>query len=303
MPITHEFEYLKPKNLAETAKALGKAKAKAMILAGGTDIVGHLKEDLVTPGLLIDIKGLKELKKIEFKNGSLQIGALVTFSELIDSKLVNSKFPVLVEISKKVASVGIRNRATMVGNICSAVPCLDSGPVLVGMDAVVHLKGPRGQRKIPATKWFTGPRKTARKPDELVTSISIPLPKEKFGACYVKLGRYQGEDLAQASVFVCVTKGKSLSYRVAFGSVGPTPKRGLKIEKLLVNEAKATGSIGDESIARAKHLVPSEITPITDIRASKEYRLHMCQVMLERALRAAETRLKGQGPLYGENLI
>ncbi|MCM2324041.1 MAG: xanthine dehydrogenase family protein subunit M [Oligoflexia bacterium] len=293
MAIQEAFEYAKPKTLREATKLLRKNKG-AMVLAGGTDLVGYLKEGFVSPSLVIDIKSLAELKKIEFKGNALHIGALVTFTDILESKVVAKKLPVLREIAEKVASVGIRNRATLVGNICSAVPCLDSGPVLVAMDGVVHVKSTLGARKIPAEKWFLGARKTARKPGELVTGVSIPLPKGKAAGCYLKLGRYQGEDLAQASVFVLMVGGKKPEFRVAFGSVGPVPSRGRRIEKSLN---------AGESETAARALVGSEIKPITDIRATREYRLHMCEVMLERAVQAARARLTGDGPAYGAAII
>jgi len=294
MSIGATFQYAKPKKVSEVLKLLAKTKG-AVVLAGGTDVVGALKEGAITPPLLVDIKGLEELSRIEVKGEALRVGALVTFAEILESKLIQSKFPVLAEIAGKVASVGVRNRATLVGNICSAVPCLDSGPVLVAMGGFVHTRGVRGGRKIPAEKWFVHSRKTSIKPGELVTGISIPLPKEKWGACYIKLGRYRGEDLAQASVFVSLTKKQC---RVGFGSVAPVPRRAQKLEKVLSGQKLDAGLI-----SRVKALVPTEVTPITDVRATKEYRLHMCGVMLERALRAAEARLLGAGPQYGEDLI
>jgi len=297
MPIIHDFEYVKVKTLREALQSL-KNRKNAMILAGGTDLVGHLKEGAITPSLVVDIKGLKELKKIEIISGRLHIGSLVTFSDLIESKLVAKKLPVLLEIAKNVASPGIRNRATLIGNICSAVPCLDSGPLLVALEGMVHLKGGLVSRKVPAEKWFLQARKTARRPNELVTGVSIPLSQKKSAACYVKLGRYQGEDLAQASVFVQISAEKTPKYRVAFGSVAPIPKRAHRIERA-INSRKLDSTVLEE----ARVLVAAEVNPITDIRATKEYRLHMCEVMLARALVAAQERLQGQGPAYGVKLI
>jgi len=245
---------------------------------------------------LIDIKGLAELKKIEFKNDKLSLGSLVTFSQIIESKAIQSKFPVFVEVAKMVASVGIRNRATMVGNICSAVPCMDSGPLLSAYDAVINVKGAKGARKIAIDKWFLGPRKTGIKKGEVVTGITIALPDKKHAGCYVKLGRYSGEDLAQASVLILAMSKDT--YRIAFGSVGPTPIRACNLEKLL-NGRK----LDDAVISEAKQLIMKTVFPITDIRATKEYRMHMCQVMFERGIRAASSRLAGDGPAYGHNQI
>jgi CO/xanthine dehydrogenase FAD-binding subunit len=258
MPLLHDFEYHRPATIAQTLKLLVKYK-KAAILAGGTDIIGEIKEGMTAPDALIDIKGLAELKKINFKDGKLTIGSLVTFADIIESKVIKSKFPVLIEVAKKVASTGIRNRATMVGNICSAVPCMDSGPVLSAYEATINIKGARGQRKIAIDNWFLGPRKTALKKGEMVTGVTMALPAKKHAGCYIKLGRYSGEDLAQASVLVLALP--KVTYRIAFGSVGPTPIRARNIEKL-INGRK----LDDGIIKMAKEMILKTVLPITDIR-------------------------------------
>jgi carbon-monoxide dehydrogenase medium subunit len=296
MAIAHEFDYVKPGTLREAVKTLARYGTRARILAGGTDLVTLIAENMVTPDAVVDIKGVPGLGKIEFKNGVLTIGALVTFSDLRDSAVVAKKFPVIREMTGWVASVGIRNRATMVGNICSAVPCCDSGPILLVYDAAVLVAGPSGRRKVPLGDWFLGPRKTVLKRGEIATGVAVPLPKKKHAACFVKLRRYEGEDLAQASVTVLAFADNQ--YRISFGSVAPRPIRGEKIEVLLAGH-----ELSDELIEAAVRLVPEEIAPITDIRSTKEYRMYMVGVMLERGLRAAVTRLADSGPAYGTSVI
>ena len=296
MAIAHEFEYMKPRNLTEAVKTFARFGSRAQLLAGGTDLIGLIGDEALKPDVVIDLKGLSGLDQIEFKNGILHIGALVTFSDLRDSGIIAKKFPVIREMTGWVASVGIRNRATMVGNICSAVPCCDSGPILLIYDAVVLVTGPAGKRRIPIGEWFVGPRKTALKRGELVTGLALPLPKEKHAACFVKLKRYEGEDLAQASVAILALVGNS--YRIAFGAVAPQPIRGKKIEALL--EGKVLSKFLVDEMLR---LVPEEISPITDIRASRDYRSLMVCVMLKRGLEAAVSRLQGGGPEYGISVI
>lgn len=295
MPIIHEFEYFKPVTIPQTLKLLAKYK-KSAILAGGTDLLNLLKEGSEKPEAVIDIKGLVNLRKITFAKGRLQIGALVTFSELMESEIVKRYFPLIVETARTVGSPGIRNRATMAGNICSAVPCLDSGPLLLAYEATVTAVGTAGKREIPVAKWFLGPRKTDLKPDEIVSGLTIPLPQVKHAGCFIKLGRYAGEDLAQASVLTMALAGNR--YRIAFGSVAPVPFRASRIEALLNGKEPDARLLAD-----AKDLVAAQISPITDLRATKEYRLHMCRVMLERSLQAAVDRLAGKGPRYGEKLL
>jgi len=122
MAIVHEFEYFKPERIEDVIKLISEYKGKARLLAGGTDLVVRIKDELESPAAVIDIKGIEELKKLEFREDKLHIGALVTFADLIDSDIVREQFPLLWESSKTVASVGIRNRATLAGNISSGVP-------------------------------------------------------------------------------------------------------------------------------------------------------------------------------------
>ncbi len=296
MAIVNDFEYCKPKTVVEAVKVLGKFGARAQVLAGGTDLIALMADDVVKPGLVVDIKGIRDLDQVKFTNGKLNIGPLVTFAALRESAVVQKKFPVIREMTGWVASTGIRNRATMVGNICSAVPCCDSGPILLVYDALVNVRGNNGSRAVPIGDWFKGPRKTILKGHEMVVGLTVPLPREKHAACFVKLRRYKGEDLAQASVTVMALAGQR--YRVAFGSVSPTPIRSRRIEALLKGRP-----LTNELVNYAMDMVPDEITPITDIRATREYRIHMVGLMLEKALRMAVARLNGKGLPYGTELL
>ncbi len=294
--ISHEFEYLKPESVNELVELLSQYKTKARILSGGTDLIVRIKDGFEFPEALIDIKGIDELKELKFDGKSLFIGACVTFSELIDSQVVFEKYSLLWESAKSVASTAIRNRATLVGNICSAVPSLDSGPALLIYEAEVILRSKNGERRVNINEFFTGPRKTVLKEDEFVYSVIVPLPNKRNGSAYVKLGRYNGEDLAQVGIGILVLEGNE--YKVAHCAVGPVAARATKVEQLL-NGLELNESL----IQEAKRLLVEEISPITDIRATKEYRTHMAKIMLERGLRAAVDRLNGKGPKYGERLI
>ncbi len=295
MAIIHHFDYAKPKSLSETLTILAQSK-NTTILSGGTDLIDMLKENVIQPEIVVDIKGIDGLNKIAFENNSLQIGAGVTFADLIESEIIQNKFPVIVELAKTVASVGIRNRATVVGNICSAVPCMDSGPLLCAYDAGINIASSKGNRAISAEQFFIGNRKTALVKGEIVTSISLPYPKVKHAGCWVKLGRYTGEDLAQVNLLILAFSDRT--FRISFGAVAPVPVRTKKIEQLLNGQ-----SITSSLIEKAKQLIEEEIKPITDIRASKEYRMHMAKVMFERGLNAAISRLNNCGPNYGTSVI
>jgi len=296
MPIAHELEYARPGTIEEAVDLLDKRGAGARVLAGGTDVVAALRDGNLTPDIVIDIKAIPELAGLECDAGVVRLGALTTFTDIIESEAVLERAPLLHEMAVTVASLGVRNRATIVGNICSAVPSCDSGTVLLVHDASVHVVGPGGERVIPISKWFTGPKKMALGGAEIVTSVTLPVPEGGHGGAYVKLGRYRGEDLAQASVAVLALGDGS--YRIAFGAVAATPVRAPKIEALL-----GGAELTDSLIEDAKALVAEETSPIADIRASREYREHMLPVMLERGLRAAVDRSTGGGIAYGTRHI
>ncbi|HNV71775.1 MAG TPA: xanthine dehydrogenase family protein subunit M [Candidatus Ozemobacteraceae bacterium] len=296
MTIAHPFEYHRPTTLADAVRLLADYQGKASVLAGGTDLINWLKEDFVTPPAVVDIKAIADLKSIGWVNNTLAIGATTTFSELMHSPQVQELFPLIVEQSHVVACHGVRNRATMVGNICSGVPCCDSGPILLVYDATVQVVGPKGARAIPISQWFVGPKKTSRDPQEIVTRVDVPLPAKKSAGVYVKLGRYRGEDLAQASVAMLAMEDGEI--RVAFGSVAPTPIRSRKIEDLLRGQV-----VTDALLQKLDTLVEAEIAPISDLRATKEYRLHTTKIMTRRAVQAVHQRLAGRGPAYGTSLL
>ncbi|OGS52587.1 MAG: FAD-binding protein, partial [Elusimicrobia bacterium RIFOXYB2_FULL_62_6] len=231
MPITTEFDYVKAKTLDEALRLLALYRETGKVLAGGTDLVVHLKENIARPEAVVDIKGVPGLDAITLDGYVLKLGALVTFSQLIESALVKSKFPLLWEMARTVASAGVRNRATVAGNICSAVPSADSAAVLQVYDAYVVVQSLRGKKKISVNDWFTGPKKTVLASDEMVVEIELPLFKTASGGCYAKLSRYEGEDLAQGGLAVLAFADNT--YKVAFCALGPKPARALKTEELL----------------------------------------------------------------------
>lgn len=295
MPITAEFEYIRPKTMDEALRVLSLYKKTAKILAGGTDLIVQLKENVVSPEMVVDLKAIEGLNKIELSGEMLRLGSLVTFAEIIDSPLVKKHCPLLWEASLTVASTGVRNRATLAGNICSAVPSADSAPVLAVYDAEIVVKSVKGGRRVSIHDWFAGPKRTLLAPEEIVLAVELRLPKEKSGGCYAKISRYEGEDLAQGGIAVLALPDNT--YRVAACALGPKPIRCRKTETVLNGNMPA-----ERALAKAKETILKEINPITDIRSTKEYRSHMAAVMLGRAVQAAVGRLSGKGPKYGQQI-
>ena len=287
MPISHDFEYFKPLTIEDAVKLLDKNPEKSKIIAGGTDLTVYLKEDILIPEVIIDIKAIPDFNKIEFNGKELSIGAGVTFSDIEESEIIKTNFRVLWEAASTVASVGIRNRATLTGNICSAVPSLDAAPALFLYDAKIHVRSLKEERVIDIEDWFTGPKKTSLHNNEIVSCITLNLPEKKSASCYKKLGRYKGEDLAQVGMGILALENKE--YKIAVCAVGPVPKRTIKTEAFLNGK-----DLTAENIKKAQEIISTEISPITDIRATKEYRDHITKVMLERGLKECAALLAGE---------
>jgi probable selenate reductase FAD-binding subunit len=292
----NNFDYAKPSTIEEAVSLYKKYGEKARLLLGGTDLVVLMDAGAIVPDILIDLKGIEELKRLELDESFLHIGARVTFNELIDSPTVKEKFPLLWEASRTIASTGVRNRATLVGNICSAVPSADSAPALLVCDAVVVIAGEEGDKEVPITEFFTGPRKTVLKPGEIVKEVKIHYGNEKFGGSYIKLGRYDGEDLAQVGVATLI--GEDKDYKIAFCAVAPKPVRATEAENYLKGK-----DLTEEVLEEATNLALKAISPISDIRASKEYRLYVSGVLVKRSLKTSLARMNGNGPAYGERLV
>lgn len=290
MTIAAAFDYLRPTSLAGAIAAL--RRPGAVPLCGGTDLLPALRNGLCSPPLLVDIKSIPALHGIRLRAAALHIGACTTFADLIASPLIARHAPLLLEMATQVANAGIRNRATPLGNICSAVPCCDAGPALLVLDAAILCQTTRAKKRIPIARWFTGPRQTALPSHALATAIEIPL-QPGLAAAFAKRKRIRGGDLALASVAAAVDPHGT--WRIAYGSLAPRPARGTAAEHLLAAHPNPT----DDTLAEAGEAAAVEVSPITDIRATAEYRRILTDVLLRRAVRTAARRLAKNGPPYG----
>ena len=180
----------------EALNLLAEGNGETRVLAGGTDLVAWLREEAIAPDLVVDIKRIGGLHQIEDLGNAVSIGALVTFSDLLQSRLVRDQLPMLHEVAGTVGSTGIRNRATLIGNICSAVPSADAGPALLAYEADVEIVKEDGARRISISDWFLGPRRTALGHAEMATRVHIPVPEGGHGAVYARLSRYPGDRIS-----------------------------------------------------------------------------------------------------------
>ncbi|MCS6783770.1 MAG: xanthine dehydrogenase family protein subunit M [Candidatus Caldarchaeum sp.] len=274
-----KFLYHAPETIHEALELLNKYGREAKLLAGGTDLVVDLRERKTRPKAVIDIKRIKELNVLKYEPGrGLVIGATVTYHQILEYEPVRKKYPVLWEAVKTVADEILRMRATLVGNICTASPAADTAPALLVYDAVVETASKNGGRKIPIENFFTGVKKTVLEEGEMVVSVTLPEPPADAKGTYLKAMRVWSEDLALVGVAALVADGGK-DVRLAYASVAPTPVRARKAEKVF----REDGDIR-EKIEKAVELAVASVSPISDVRASKEYRLHLVKTFTRNAL-------------------
>ncbi|NLJ77089.1 MAG: xanthine dehydrogenase family protein subunit M [Peptococcaceae bacterium] len=279
-----DFEYYAPESVAEACQLLSQFGEKAKVLAGGTDLVVKMKNELLAPEVVVSVKNLEQLKKVEYVAGKgVRVGALCTHNDLVKSDVLKDKFASVANAAKQMANNQVRNRGTIAGNIVSAVPSADLPPILIALNATAKLVGAKGERTLAMEDVFTGPGKTVLANDEVLTEIFIPEQK-MTGSNYIKFGLRKSGALAVVGVAVAVQveNGVIKDARVALGAVAATPVRAKKTEEFLKGK-----KVTDDVLAEAGVLASGECKPISDIRASAEYRTDLVRIFTKRALRKA----------------
>jgi len=278
------FDFIQPATTREAISALVQHSPEVRILGGGTDYLVELKHVTQSPGVIVDVSRLKELKGIGLVDSGLRIGAGVTHTELMENVLIKEYVPAMIEAAHTVGAVQTRNLGTLGGNLVTCVPSMDSGPTLLALDAEVTVLKEKGSRRSNLNDFFVAPRKTSLKPDELLLEIIIP--KENLGkpASFIKFGLRKGQALAlvNAASALWIEDGKFKDVRIALGAVAPVVMRAIKAEKHLEGYP-----VSDDLILEAARIAVGEAKPIDDFRASKEYRNDLIEVGTRRTLQAA----------------
>ncbi len=272
------FEYFAPRTLTEAIETLARYNGQARVLAGGTNLVLNLKEGKESPRAVVNVKRIPELRGLAF-NSHLTLGALTTVEDIHRSPVIVEHFPALAYAASTMASVQIRNLATVGGNLCNAAPSADLAPILIAFDAVARIAGPRGERRVPLEVFFTGPGTTVLSPGELLVAVEIP----PWGgpAWYLKHATRTWMDIAVVGV-ACALRmdgGVCAEARVVLGAVAPTPLRVRRAERELVGE-----TLTPQRIDRAAKIAAGESKPIDDVRGSAWYRRQMVEVLTRRGL-------------------
>jgi CO/xanthine dehydrogenase FAD-binding subunit len=265
----HNFEYQAPRKRSELLGLLADHGESARLLAGGTDLLVSVRGGSVTPRLVLDVKRVEGYGAMSWSDAEgLIIRPATTINDILRNARIRESYPLLVACAQDLASYQIRNRATVIGNIVNASPCADMAPALLCLDARAVIASKRGEREIQMRGFFTGVKRTVLAPGEILERVVVPVASAGARGAYAKLKRISGHDLGLVSVAVHKHDG---ALRLAIGSAAPTP--------VLVDGLQESATV--ETIVAAARRA---ISPISDLRCTKEYREHMVEVFVRRLL-------------------
>jgi carbon-monoxide dehydrogenase medium subunit len=287
-----DIQYVAPKTLDEAVRAFAAAAGSGRILAGGTDLLVQMRNGVVTPGTIVDVKKIGELTSIEeTKEGGFRIGAAVSGAVLREHPKVSKVWPGVVEATNLIGSTQVQGRATPGGNLCNGSPAGDSVPAMVAAGAIVTIQGPNGRRELPVEKVPKGPGRLNLEPGEIVVSFTLPPRPKGSSDAYLRMIPRTEMDIAVVGCGVSLTmdKGICTAARVGLGAVAPTV--------LLVEEAAKAliGSKLDEAaLAKAAAACSAACRPIDDKRGTIAYRTKVAGVLLKRTALIAAERAGGK---------
>ncbi len=277
------FDYVEPASLGEALEAVARDGDDAIVMAGGTAVVLLLKQDLIRPARVLALRRLDALRGIA-SDGTLRIGALETHAAIARSRSVHELAPALAATFASVATVRIREQATVGGNLAHADPAQDPPVTLLALDAVIVVaSSARGERRIPIAELFVDLFETSLEPDELVLRVEIPPLPDGARATYKKFLPRSADDYATVSVAAVLARdasGRCTHARIALGAAGPVPLRARDAERSLEGHV-----VDDSAIHQAGALAAAETDPIEDLRGGADYKRAMAAVWTERALR------------------
>lgn len=280
----NELEYHRPRSIEEALR-LKSLLAGASFIAGGTDLMVQMRAGKTAPAALISLRGVPDMDGID-EGPPARLGGLTLVADIADSTFLAERYGALHDGARPFGSVQIRNAATLGGNLVNASPAADLAPPLLVHDARVHLRSPGGERTIALEELLVGPGQTALSADEILGAVTLPDPGAGSGSAFLRKTRVSMDiALVSAAAWVRVEDGRCVEARVAAGAVAPTPVRLPRVEAALVGRP-----IDEDSLAEASRLAPEEVQPISDIRASADYRRHLVSVFVVRALARAWKR-------------
>ena len=285
------FDYYRATSLQEAVSLLEAHGEGGLLLAGGTDLLVQVKEAHRQLRYVVALSAIDGIDAVTASNGSLDVGAQALMQDVADDPTVQRSFSALSDGAGIVGSYQTRNMATMGGNICNAAPSADTSPPLLVLDATVEIVGPSGERTLPIGELWTGPGTTSLGPSEVVSGFTIPTPPAGAGSYYERHTPRQEMDIAAVGIAAYVEldgDGNCTTARIALGAVAPTVIRAPQAEAALAGKP-----ITEESAAGAARIAAGEATPISDQRASAEFRTYLIEMMTNRSIQRAAQRARG----------
>ncbi|HEY6512924.1 MAG TPA: xanthine dehydrogenase family protein subunit M [Burkholderiaceae bacterium] len=282
------FDYHAPRSVADAVKLLGSLGPDAKLLAGGHSLLPMMKLRFAQPSALIDLGKIPDLRGITQSGNEIRIGAMTTEHELLNSKLLADKLPLLVEGASQIADPQVRYKGTIGGDICHGDPANDHPALALALDASFVLAGPKGERVVKAEGFFVGVYATLSETDEILTQIRIPVPAAGSGWAYNKFKRKTGDfATAAAAVLLQMKGGKVEKVSIALTNVGATPIKANKAEQHLLGKALDEAALGE-----AARLAMASCSASACPRGTPDYKTAMAGEMLRRALLTAQSRAK-----------
>ena len=283
------FNYHRPKSVQEAVALLAELGDNGRALAGGHSLVPMMKLRLASPGNLVDLAGIGELKGVRADGNDIVIGAMTTQHELIASNLLTDKIPLLSETSLQIADPQVRYLGTLGGNVANGDPGNDMPAVMVCLGAFYNVTGKSGEQRIAAREFYKGTYLTALETGEVLTAVRIPTPAAGHGWAYEKLKRKVGDyATAAAAVMLTMKGGKVESCSIGLTNVADTPLWAKEAAKILTGS-----SLDAPTIKKAVAAAEAITSPASDARGPAQYRTKMAGVMLTRALDRAKSRARG----------
>lgn len=287
-----DFSYAAPASLAEATTLLARANGKARILAGGTDILVQLREGLREADLVVDVKKIPELMELSYSPAAgLRLGAGVPCYRVYENERIAQAYPALADAAQIVGGWQIQSRASVGGNLCNSSPAGDTIPALIAHGATCVIVGAGGQREIKVEEFCTAPGKSVLQAGELLVTLVLPPPAKMSGSAYERFIPRNEMDIAVAGAGSWVqlsADGKTIERaRIGLCAIAPTPKLALEASQWLAGK-----SATDASFAQAGELARKVASPITDMRGTVEYRIHLVGVLVKRTLTRAADRAR-----------
>lgn len=286
--LVSDFDYEQPETLDEAYSLLSEHGKEAQLIAGGTDVLVQMKIEKISPSVLVSLARIEELKGISGSK-DLNIGATTTIKELSRNEVVGQSFEALKEGCNSFSTVPVMTMGTVGGNLCNASPAADTVPSLISFGAQVKLLSSSGERIIDLEEFLVGPGQSALVEGEVLHSVLLPAPAANTGSAFIKVARVVA-DISQVSVAVKIVRDgdKVADCRIALGSVGPTTVRALAAEQFLIGK-----KLDSATLQEAVRIVEGEITPITDVRTTEEYRRQVAGGITAEALNKSWERAQG----------